>query len=85
MSAELYVYYKLDAAQAPAAAEVFAAAARGTPVRLLQRTDGQSPSGQLTWMEIYPAEAVEFEPRIAARMAPLIAGARHIERFEPLA
>ena len=85
MSAELYVYYKLDAAQAEAAAQAFAAAAGTAPVRLLQRADGDSAAGALTWMEIYPAEAVALEPVVAAALRPFIAGARHIERFVPRA
>ncbi|MFY7866958.1 DUF4936 family protein [Roseateles sp.] len=86
---ELYVYYKLDPAQAEEARRAFDLGfAAG--VRLLQRQDsGADGSGStlLTWMEIYrgPKEAVfALEAQVAQALAPFITAARHQECFRPL-
>jgi len=79
---ELFVYYRLQAAQADAARAAFEAARAGRPLRLLQRQD-PDPS-LLTWMEVYPAALAGAEPGVAAAMAPFVQGLRHREAFEPL-
>lgn len=94
---ELFVYYRVAAAQArPARAEVgrLQAGLRerhpGLQARLLQRE--AAPEGLQTWMELYawpgraggvtPGLQAEIE-RAAEALAPLIAGPRHDEAFEP--
>ena len=95
---ELFVYYRMAAAQAvPARAEVdrLQAGLRerhpGLQARLLRRE--AAPDGLQTWMEIYawpdraggvvPGLQAEIE-RAAEALAPLIDGARHCEVFEPV-
>ena len=80
---ELFVYYRLKAAQAAEALAAFEAVRAGRPLRVLQRHD-PDPS-LLTWMEIYPAELASAEPAIAEAMSPFVQGLRHREAFEPLA
>jgi len=92
-SSELYVYYKLRAAQAAVASERIAAQRyelpAGVQLRLLQRdADDVKAAELLTWMEIYQgASAQELalaERAVAAALAPCIEGERHVERFSPL-
>ncbi|MCV2368955.1 DUF4936 family protein [Roseateles oligotrophus] len=81
---ELYVYYRVDAAQAEAALRAFDQAGLGFNGPRLLRREHESP-GQQTWMEIHcGAQAQESEAKLAALLAPYISGARHIERFLPL-
>jgi hypothetical protein len=79
---ELFVYYRVRAAQAADAQAAFEVARAGRPLRLLQRQD-PDPS-LLTWMEVYPAAQTAAEPAMAAAMAPFVQGLRHREAFEPL-
>lgn len=79
--AELYVYYKLQAFDAPAARAAFDAARGTVGIRLLQRED----EGQLlTWMEIYTADQALLEPVVAAALQRFVQGVRHVEAFAPL-
>ncbi len=94
---ELFVYYRVAAAQAvPAGIEVVRLQAGlrqrhpGLQARLLRRE--AAPDGLQTWMEIYawpdraggvaPGLQAEIE-RAAEALAPLTAGPRHGEVFEP--
>ncbi|HEX6704904.1 MAG TPA: DUF4936 family protein [Albitalea sp.] len=95
---ELFIYYRIPAASASAALQtVLALQARlrqrhpGLTARLLRRPETTDPQ---TWMETYafPLDAggvtlaIEAEIEAAAMgLAPFIAGARHIEVFEPCA
>jgi len=85
---ELYVYYKLEPAQAVAAQQAFLLASQGQSelrVELRQRQDAHE--GLLTWMEIYrgPPDAIAaLEAQVAEALRPFIHGARHLERFRPL-
>jgi hypothetical protein len=81
---ELYVYYRVEAAQAEAAMQAFDQAGLGSSgLRLLRRE--HEPTVQQTWMEIHcGAAAAETEAKLAAVLAPYISGTRHIERFLPL-
>lgn len=85
MGEELYVYYKLEPAQAKAARSAFEHARGAAPVRLLQRHE---PTALLlTWMEVYGADVEQadaVERRVASAMAGLVSGSRHLERFECL-
>jgi hypothetical protein len=90
---DLYVYYKLQAADAPALApRVRALQARladDTGVRpQLKRRPGAA-DGLQTWMEVYPAVDAEFTARLAAAadaagIGALLAGPRRTEVFEDL-
>jgi hypothetical protein len=81
---ELYVYYRVDAAQAEAALRAFDQAGLGLSGPRLLRREHES-TDQQTWMEIHcGAQAQESEARLAAVLAPYISGTRHIERFLPL-
>jgi len=87
---ELYVYYKLQPAQAAVARERIAARRAELPagitLRLLQRDEAEGEL--LTWMEIYQGNSAQdlalAEHVVAAALAPCIEGERHIERFAPL-
>ncbi|MCV2348269.1 DUF4936 family protein [Paucibacter sp. Y2R2-4] len=85
---ELYVYYKLEPAQAQPAQRAFALASQGQTelqVELRQREDAHE--ALLTWMEIYrgpPAAIAALEAQVAEALRPFIQGARHLERFRPL-
>ncbi len=97
MGTELYIYWKVGAAQAQPALEAARALQRalqqqhpGLQARLLQRAD--DTTGSTTLMEIYATpegigagllNAIEAEA--ALHLAPLAppAAQRHIERFEP--
>lgn len=82
---ELYVYYKLEPAQAEAALAAFEQARGEAPVRLLQRRE--AAASLLTWMEVYGADVAQadaIEQRVASAMAGLVSGPRHLERFETL-
>ncbi|MBT9459414.1 MAG: DUF4936 family protein [Burkholderiaceae bacterium] len=92
---ELYVYYKLEPAQAEAALAAFRqlqAALRlqlpGLNSRLLKRPVASGT--QQTWMEVHswPQGATPpdgWQGLIAAEAQALPGGQRHIEVFEPLA
>jgi len=77
---ELYVYYKVAAADAAAALALLAA---WPSVRLLRRSD---EAGALqTWMEIHTGpEAIRSEQALALALQPYLAGPRHVERFVAL-
>lgn len=80
---EIYVYYKLEPAQAEAARSTFEQARGEAPVRLLQRSE--AAASLLTWMEVYGADVAQadaVEQRVASAMAGLVSGPRHLERFE---
>jgi len=89
---DLYVYYKVQAAdaaglrQAVAAMQAQLAAAHGVAPQLKRRPLAQD--GVQTWMEVYPAVAggafLAALEAAAAALAPRIAGPRHIEVFEDL-
>ncbi|MDC6171053.1 DUF4936 family protein [Paucibacter sp. XJ19-41] len=82
---ELYVYYRLEPAQAEAARSAFEQARGAAPVRLLQRHE--LAASLLTWMEVYGADVAQadaVEQRVASAMAGLVSGPRHLERFETL-
>lgn len=86
MGEELYVYYKVRAADAAAAQAAFVAARAAAGLRLLQRVDAAEPE-LLTWMEIYPsalAADAALQARMEQAMAPWREGARHLERFAAL-
>ena len=94
---ELFVYYRMAAAQAvPARVEVARLQAGlrehhpGLQARLLRRQG--EPDGLQTWMEIYAwperfggvTQSLQAEiERAAEALAPLIDGPRHGEAFEP--
>lgn len=96
MSAELYIYWKVAAAQLPqarAAAQALQQALRlrhpALQTRLLQRAD---ESDAATQMEVYSQPGgiderlrLDIEQQAALHLAPLgsAAGARHVEVFEP--
>lgn len=76
---ELYVYYKLARVDAARLREI---AARFPQVRLLVK-DGADVDPP-TWMEIHTGPLAEAGERaMAAALAGLIVGARHVERFRP--
>ena len=76
--AELYVYYKLARRDAARLREI---AARFPQVRLLLKDDAGDPP---TWMEIHTGPLAEAGERaMAAALAGLIVGTRHVERFRP--
>ena len=94
---ELFVYYRVPAAEAAAAlAQVQAlhaelrSIAPGLDARLLRRPD--EAGGQQTWMETYALDACEGPAGVgpelqaeiearAARLVTRIAGSRHVEVF----
>ena len=92
---ELFIYYRIPAAQAAAAHDMVQAMQMrlrrmhpGLTARLLRRPEAQN--GQQTWMETYamdgdPAGVTpQIEATIAAEacvLAPLLAGGRHTEVF----
>jgi len=96
---ELFIYYRIPVAQAPAAqAAVLAFQARlrqrhpGLATRLLRRPQAQDQ--HQTWMEIYSLDRSTspngITPSLAAEieaearsLAGLIAGDRHVEVFVP--
>ena len=96
MNAELYIYWKVAAAQLPqalTATRVLQQALRlrhpALQARLLQRAD---EGGAATLMEVYSQPGgiderlrLDFEQQAALHLAPLgsAAGARHVEVFEP--
>ncbi len=85
---ELYVYYKLPAAQAIAARQALQQCSEGqSEVQLQLRQRMDRPGELLTWMEIYrgsTAAMLRLESQVAAALRPFIQGERHVERFGPL-
>jgi len=90
---EIFVYYRLRAADTAAALAAFQAlraelAAEGHAVealRVMQRQD--SDISLPTWMEIYGpglADPLALEARVAVVMAPFVQGLRHRELFTAL-
>jgi hypothetical protein len=90
---DLYIYYQVADADAPAlAARVRAMQARlvadqGVSGQLKRRPEAKD--GLQTWMEIYPATNDGFDAALAAAvrdasLAELIAGNRHTEIFTDL-
>jgi len=91
---DLYVYYKVQAAQAAGlqgaviAMQSALAAAHGVAAQLKRRPE--APDGVQTWMEVYPAVAGDSFPAALdaavakAGLARWIAGPRHVEIFEDL-
>jgi hypothetical protein len=91
---DLYVYYKVQAAQAAGlqgaviAMQSALAAAHGVAPQLKRRPE--PPGGVQTWMEVYPAVAGDAFPAALdaavaeAGLARWIAGPRHVEIFEDL-
>lgn len=91
---DLYIYYQVREADAPAllprVAAMQAALARqhGVTGQLKRRPETQQ--GLQTWMEVYPSTGEAFGAALAAAaeqagLAALIAGARHIEVFMEMA
>jgi len=94
---ELFIYYRLDPADAPAAQRAVAAFQSALQARypwlrtrLLRRP--QATDGQETWMEIYAADpamnSTGITPEVAAQieqaaavLAPFLRSARHTEVF----
>ena len=91
---DLYVYYKVQAAQAAGlqgaviAMQSSLSAAHGVAAQLKRRAE--APEGVQTWMEVYPAVASQaflaaLDAAVAeAGLARWIAGPRHVEIFEDL-
>ncbi len=93
MQPEIFVYYRIRAADSAAALTAFRKlqeqlAAEAVPIsalRVLQRQD--SDSSLPTWMEVYGPglnDPVGLEARVAAAMAPFVQGLRHRECFTAL-
>ena len=98
---ELFIYYRLDVADAPAAQAAVAVFQAGLlarypwlRTRLLRRPN--ATDGQETWMETYAADPAlnrtGITPDIAAQielaaavLAPWLRGARHTEVFQACA
>jgi len=80
---QLYVYYKVAAGNVENALTTFRKARVEAPIDLLQRPEPDA-EGHWTWMEFYPEGWTHREPQVAAAMAPWLAKARKIERFEML-
>ncbi|HJV02717.1 MAG TPA: DUF4936 family protein [Burkholderiaceae bacterium] len=87
---DLYIYYQVREADAPAllprVAAMQAALARqfGVAGQLKRRPEVRE--GLQTWMEVYPGTGEEFGAALAAaveqaQVPALIAGARHVEVF----
>ena len=90
--AELYVYYKLDPAQAAAARRALETARQHLPadvdLRVLMRQEALQADA-VTWMEIYRsldgrADLDAAQQAIAAAMTPFCLQGRHIERFRSM-
>lgn len=91
---DLYVYYKVQAAQAAGlqgaviAMQSALSAAHGVQAQLKRRPE--APEGVQTWMEVYPAVAGRtfldtLEAAVAqAGLARWTTGPRHVEIFEDL-
>jgi len=91
---DLYVYYKVQAAQAAGlqgaviAMQSALSAAHGVQAQLKRRPE--APEGVQTWMEVYPAVAGHAflaaldAAAVQAGLARWIAGPRHVEIFEDL-
>ena len=90
---DLYVYYKVQAAQAAGlqgaviAMQSSLSAAHGVAAQLKRRAE--APEGVQTWMEVYPGAADAFLPALDAAVAQAglarwIAGPRHVEVFEDM-
>ncbi len=89
---QLYVYYRVDLAQLPAAVAAVTAVQARWLVRhpqahlaLLRRPELRE--GQVTLMEVLQLPATDLplaEAECAAAVAPWLQGPRHVERFEPL-
>ncbi len=89
---DLYVYYKVQAAEAAGlrgaviAMQSALAAAHGVAAQLKRRP--QAPDGVQTWMEVYPAMGGDaflatLDAAVAqAGLARWISGPRHVEIFE---
>ncbi|MDP3822770.1 MAG: DUF4936 family protein [Burkholderiales bacterium] len=98
---ELFIYYRLDVADAPAAQAAVAVFQAGLlarypwlKARLLRRPN--ATDGQETWMETYAADpalnttgitpAIAAEIELAAAvLTPWLRGVRHIELFQACA
>lgn len=87
---DLYIYYQVREADAPAllprvsAMQAALARQRGVTGQLKRRPE--SREGLQTWMEVYPATDEGFAGMLAAAVEQagvpaLIAGARHVEVF----
>jgi hypothetical protein len=87
---DLYIYYQVRDAHAPALAlrvramQEVLSAERGVAGQLKRRPEVRD--GLQTWMEIYPATPAGFDAALDAAvqdaaLAELIAGARHTEIF----
>ena len=90
---DLYVYYKVREADAPALAprvralQAGLAASHAVTPQLKRRPDARD--GVHTWMEVYPAVSDSFADALAqaerdAGLGGLIAGPRHAEVFMDL-
>ncbi|KQV61360.1 MULTISPECIES: DUF4936 family protein [unclassified Duganella] len=91
---DIYVYYKVQAAQAAGlqgavfAMQAALSAAHGVVAQLKRRPE--APEGVQTWMEVYPAVAglpflAALNAAVAeAGLARWISGPRHVEIFEDL-
>ena len=90
---DLYVYYKVHAAQtaglqeAVVAMQSALASAHGVAAQLKRRP--QAADGVQTWMEVYPGVAAGFSAALEgaaakAGLARWISGPRHVEAFEDL-
>ena len=93
MRADLYVYYKVRAADTAQLAPLVRAmqarlgAAEGVSAQLKRRPG--EPDGLQTWMEVYPAAPAGFAATLAraahdAELEPLLAGPRRVEVFTDL-
>lgn len=90
---DLYVYYKVQAAQAAGlqgaviAMQSALSAAHGVAAQLKRRPE--APDDVQTWMEVYPGVGQAFPAALDAAVAQAglagrIAGPRHVEIFEDL-
>jgi hypothetical protein len=91
---ELYVYYRVPAAQAAAAAQEVLSVQQGLvrqwpalEARLLRKAD--DPAGPVTWMEVY-RHPLGLDADLLARLGAVLAdvpsgrtGPRHEEHFVP--
>ena len=80
---QLYVYYRVDEANAESALTAFRKARVEAPIELLRRPEPDA-QGRWTWMEIYPEGWTHREPQVAMAMTAWLASERRIERFEML-
>ncbi len=80
---QLYVYYRIDDANAESALIAFRKARVEAPIELLRRPEPDD-QGRWTWMEIYPEGWTHREPQVAQAMSTWLATERRVERFEML-